>query len=810
MKERILQLAADAESRNAAVKTEAAVGLIRIVLQHVCLSLAEWIIDRFHSTANLVQNQEVDLSELRAPSEGTLVDVMLNLIVVAENLGWTGLAKTMWSPVPAARSAAKFSSYPTATLESILRGYVAWRNNEVFGHGLPNEEYRGELLDVVRLLVERCEAILPQIGDAGRHAIRGPSGEILHLKVLRSVGGDLVCYRQIRMVSNGRCVVRAQRQVSLEKSEDVAWEAEDILAFRARDDRTYSLWETGDVAWCPLVMIPGRLTHHFRGRKSEISQLTDWVNDTDSRACMLYGDGGMGKTTLALEFVHRLLDGGITSNWKPEMVTFYTAKQTVWGIDGVKYIRASAGTVNDLAAEVYRTLSGEVADRAWFDRPADAVVDKLAGYLAEWRIDRKKHLLVLDNTETMAADDDEIRALANHVLRLARKVGRILITSRRREPIEARLIEVPAFEPDESVALLRSRATELGRQPILQAGDAKLRQIAAKLGNRPLTLEVFLQTLSDDRIGLDRAFERVLRMERQDLGEFLYADAWRRFVPRIQALLLFMTRVSDVHDEALIKLCCQQAGVVIMDAYDALSGSRGIASVSRIDGHIQVVLNNDFLQFSEGKEVRVDGNVMPTTTAIDTIKRRYIEFLKGKSARVQSRVSVAFRTPYARMAYQAFKEGRYDECENAYEMAVAEDADNGALYDRYAYALFTMRRFEDALSKAKEATRFAPTDGECWFTRGLIESRLGDAAAAESSLARARAHGKAGHLCHLQLAHAYANSVPPRVADGFAALVGARQIDAPEPDDLKRKHLGEVRMLEYRLARFAAPRRRDQ
>lgn len=803
MRNRLQTLVAEAQHLPPSAQAQAAVGLIRIVLQHVVLGLAEWVVYRLHSAHHEVLDQEIDLSELRSASDGTLVEVLLKLVVIAENLGWVGLSRAIWFPVRAEHAARELSDATNATVESVLRGYVTWRNDDVFGHGLPDEGDHALLLDVLGLLVERLDPLLPQIGEDGRLYLQHPTGDRLLLKVLRTFSGDLVCYRQIRMVANGRCIVRGQRQSSLTTREEISWEAEDVLAFRARSERAYSLWETGDATWCPLVVMPSRLTDHFSGREAELSQLKEWADDLDSRAAMLYGDGGMGKTTLAVEFAHRLLDGSIPSVWKPEMVTFYTAKQTRWGVDGIEHIRATSGSIIDLAAEVYRSLSGKAADRTWFDKSVDAVVDKLAGYLADWKIDRRSHLLIIDNTETMATDESEVRALASHILKLARKVGRILITSRRREPLEANQIEVPALAPNESVALLRNRARELGRMPILQAGDAKLRQIARKLGNRPLTLEVFIQTLTDDTIGLDRAFERVLQMERKDLGEFLYADAWRRVSPRVQGLLLVMTAVADLQDEALVKFCCQQVGVSLMDAFDALAESRGIATVRRVDGHTEVVLNSDFIQFARDKQVRVDGRVLPTPEVVERVKKNYLEFLRSKTSDVRDRISVAYRTPFARMAWQAFRDGRFQECESAYEMAVADDPDNGPLFDRYAYTLFSVRRYEDALAKAKEATRLAPEDAECWFTRGLVESRLGHVDESEHTLARAAALGKPAHLCRLQLAYAYANADPPRIAEGFVALLGAKRVPASERSSLERKHLAEVSMLERRLAKMA-------
>ncbi|MFP3670156.1 hypothetical protein SB717_34265, partial [Priestia sp. SIMBA_032] len=88
-----------------------------------------------------------------------------------------------------------------------------------------------------------------------------------------------------------------------------------------------------------MALIPDRLTADFTGREREIEELTEWTNDFGSRACMLYGDGGIGKTTLAVEFVWRLLEGTVKSEFKPELITFFTAKKTRWGIGGLEIIR---------------------------------------------------------------------------------------------------------------------------------------------------------------------------------------------------------------------------------------------------------------------------------------------------------------------------------------------------------------------------------------------------------------------------------------------------------------------------------------
>jgi len=796
MRDQVRRLRGQIDAITPSTQSQAAIALIRILLQHAVLTLAEWVVERIHRAHHGVLDHEVDFSDLRAPTDGTLVDVFLKTTIIAENLGWNGLAALAFDRVADGRAASQFSTRGAPTLESVLRGFVAWRNDSVFGHGVGNGDPVA-LVDLIDLLLDRFDRVLPAVNGDGRFELRRSPGDELTLKVLRPYGGDLVCYRNIYMVASGHCVVRAQRLMSLTKWEEVSWEAEDVLAFRARAEKTYSLWETGEPKWCPIVLVPSRLTHHFKGREEELARLVEWANDEDSRVCMLYGDGGMGKTTLAVEFVHRLLDGSVSSAWRPEMVTFYTAKKTRWGLDGLEFIRSSDGTINDLAAEIYRRLSGKSADLNWFNKSADSTIDRLATFLGEWKIKRDAHLLILDNTETMATDEKDVRTLAKHVWKLARKVGRVLITSRRSEPIQAQPIDVPPLAPEESIALLRLWAEELSCQPIQQSGDPSLLKIASQLGNRPLTLEVFLRTLKDGD-SLDDAFKRVQLMEQKDLGEFLYDDAWRRLRPVVRSLLQLMAAVADHHDEELVRLCCEQAGVLIVDAYAALAESRGIATVRRVDGHTEVIFNSDFLQFVAGKGV-------PEQPTVDRIRARYANLLKSKWSDGRDRLNIAYRSPYARAAAQALREGRFDDAVQEYQSALKIDPQNGPLFERYADALFLERQYEEALLYAEEGTRLAAADAECWFTRGVIESRLGRFEEAEASFDKAKAQGKPAYLGALQLAHAYATAQPPRVAEGFAALAVANDIPTAERGtSAGRKHLAEASLLSRKLVRLAS------
>ena len=179
-------------------------------------------------------------------------------------------------------------------------------------------------------------------------------------------------------------------------------------------------------------------------------------------------------------------------------------------------------------------LTSPNLERAWFEKSPREVIQRLATLQADMKVTRDSHLIVLDNTETMARNDADIQALASQINELSRRVGRVILTSRRREQIEALPIQTENWTDVEGAEFLRKRGTALRCTSIQQAGDATLRKYSRLLINKPIAIEVFVQAASASGVSLDSAFQRVQRMQRQDLGQFLYDDAWARLSPELR------------------------------------------------------------------------------------------------------------------------------------------------------------------------------------------------------------------------------------------------------------------------------------
>lgn len=755
----------------------AVLGLFRITLQHACVSLGEWIVDALREDPEKRSKcTDINLTDFSSPADGTLINLLSQLLVAAENLGWRSVGRNYWEQIVLSEDLKRLTRVSKANIETIILAFIRARNNGVEGHGLPGEYDAKADIALIKELVFRVAPFLP-IADKDGLTLSLPKlgdRQSIPLRTLRLFDGHPVCYRKLRRSSAGRIQVDAQIQRTLLTREDLTYEVENFLLELPRPlSLEYNVFETSwSEKWNPFVHIPERLasTNEFTGRESELEALADWADDTDSRKCMIYGDGGIGKTTLVVEFLHRLLEGKVNAQWRPELITFYTAKKTRWGLQGLEHISAQDVGVADVAVEIARMLTTPNLDRSWFDKNPKEVVQKLASIQENLKISREAHLIILDNTETMARSDTDIQALAQQINELSRRVGRVILTSRRRESIEALPIQTGSWTEEEGAEFLKKRGSTLSCTSIIQAGVSTLRKYSRSLVNKPIALEVFVQAASSKGVGLENAFQRVQRMQRQDLGQFLYDDAWARLSPELRHVLLLMSRVGDAHDQYMMQLCCCRANVTMAAANEAIEESKGIATISRFEGALQIAFNPEFYNYCTERTELISGIEHPLAEDVEWVRRRYREFVSSASAKVHDKNMKAYRVPSARAAWKFFSDGNTDLAIEHYESAILEDSENGWLFDRYAYSLFTLKRYDEAYAKSKRATLLLANDAETWFTRGIIESRQGLTSLSLKSLDLAVTFGKPKHLCELQKAYAHVYATPIQLGEARTCL----------------------------------------
>lgn len=782
----------------------AVLGLYRISMQHACVSLAEWLVNESSSKSERAfVNSDIEFSDFSSATDGSFVSILSQLLLLAENLGWASVGRKYWEPIQTPTNLLPLVGSKKARIETILSKFVRERNEGGEGHGLAGNYDKDGDIELLNTLLEKLAPLLPR-ADLSTDKLYIPTSTNsppVEMGTLVLRGGMPLIYRKLTKTVGGKLLVEAQVLISPTEKEIFKYEAQSrLLELAGKKDLEYEIYETSWCdSWSPLTFLPDRLSakDDFTGRLDELKQLAEWADNPDYRMCMVWGDGGMGKTTLVVEFIHRILEKKLVS-WQPEIITFYTAKKTRWGLNGLEHITTQELGVADAAVTIARMLNSATLDRSWYEKDARGTIEKLATLQSEWSVNRDSHLIVLDNTETMAENEEDLKALTAQIKYLAQKVGRVIITSRRRESIPAELVQAKSWSDEEGAEYLNKRGSKLHCLPIIQAGNSTLRRYSRDLGNKPIVLDVFAQAATLQASGgLDNAYETVQRMQRQDLGLFLYEDAWGRISPNLRYVLLLMTRVSQTHDEYSMQLCCQRANVTLMAATEALEESKGIATVARFGMGLQLTFNPEFFQFCQQRLEHIGGLMVPTNEDVEAVKKRYSDFIKSSSTHIKDKHLLAYRTPYAKAAWTFFHEGNMDECIRFYSLAIKIDQDNGWLYDRFAYSLFTFRKYPEALIAAQKATSLMSNDPTSWFTRGLIESRRGDALAALQSYQTAADHGQPENLCQLQSASAWMLGPKPDLDRASKCLERAKKT-APR-DKFYIKFMSELKRVEYKL-----------
>lgn len=498
--------------------------------------------------------------------------------------------------------------------------------------------------------------------------------------------------------------------------------------------------------------VPVRQTNTFEGRKKELDTLKEWINDEDTRFCLVYGDGGFGKTTLTLEFLNELLEGDIVVNGKfPSIISYYTAKMTRWTSDGLVHFKGVSDAMEDSIRELLFCMYPFIG-KEWYKISGSALIDKIAGELAEQGFKRDDILLVLDNTETLATSPLEVDELSEFLKKAGKKIGRVIITSRRREFLPATPIQVSGLSDEDALLLMRRLAKEYAAVAINQAGDPKLRQVCTQLTKKPLLIDTLVKYIARSGAGIDAGLEQILRKTSDELLEFLYEDAWMRMNDLRRKVFLILVSMANPIDGRCVGDACQEVGLQHVDFQSGLDETY-FATVTDRGATYDLEIVDLAKQFFRKQVVKLD------SAGQDEIKRLAAKVDKQAvrreeldSAYVHDRVADAFRSQYAKAAKIAADRRDYVAANENFKLAILEEPMNAALKDRYAWFLSNiLQQIDDALPYADEAVRLDPKSGDAHITRGLIQYRLGDIESGDASMNNAAKNGKPQMLCYLRM-----------------------------------------------------------
>ncbi|MDN8035512.1 tetratricopeptide repeat protein [Burkholderia vietnamiensis] len=511
--------------------------------------------------------------------------------------------------------------------------------------------------------------------------------------------------------------------------------------------------------------IPVRQTNTFVGRTKEIAKLQKWMKDIDdSRYCLIYGDGGFGKTTLALEFFNRLLDGSLEDlEHLPTLISYYTAKKTKWTEDGLTHFKGISDAVEDSVRELLYFIY-PVLGKEWYKVQGEALVDKIVGEFSTLGLNRNDILLILDNTETLATSAKQVEELSEFLMLVGKKIGRVLITSRRREFLPATPVPVDALAEDEAASLMLRLGEEYGARSITQAGEARRRSACRQLSCKPLLIDTLVKYIARSSTGIQDGLDQILKKTSDELLEFLYEDAWLRINELAREVFLVIANIANPIDGDCIGDACREIGIQHTEFQSSLDETYFATITDRGEDYDLEVVDLA-REFFRKKLNKYNSNDIDRITGIASkVDRLASDRHSAEEQYKQDRVADAFRSSFAKAAKVAALKRDYPAARENFELAILDEPMNASLRERYAsFLLRDMQLPLDAKPVAEKAVELDSKNGDASFTLALILYRLNDIKEGDKAIDNALINGKHKALCALRQAIAryhYARRTP--------------------------------------------------
>lgn len=253
----------------------------------------------------------------------------------------------------------------------------------------------------------------------------------------------------------------------------------------------------------------------FIGRKSEANKLLKSLQERRNVVLTLTGEGGIGKTALALDVAYRLLSDPDNNPYELILwASLKTEQLTAYGVEDLKEaVRGIDGTTVALGRGIEKSFSGSLEDLA----------EALEGLEA---------LVIIDNLESVQGSE-----VIQMVDTLPADV-RYLFTSRVGLGELERRIPLPPLSVDEAKLLFRKFASARNQRGLSGLSDSALTQVVKKLRCSPLAIRWYILSSEAGRLPTD------LIHNQQELLKFCVENVYAGLTPKSQAILSVL-RVFD-------------------------------------------------------------------------------------------------------------------------------------------------------------------------------------------------------------------------------------------------------------------------
>jgi len=419
----------------------------------------------------------------------------------------------------------------------------------------------------------------------------------------------------------------------------------------------------------------------FMGRSNAVGQIKRAILGPWP-AISILGDGGIGKTSIALKVAYDILDD---HKDEFEAIVWVTAKSSTLSSHEVERINGAILDSMGLFAEAARHLGGAIASE-------DPVAELLA-YLETFKV-----LLILDNMETVM--DQRLRDF----LRDLPRGSKVLITSRIGFQMENPVMLDPLTE-QESKQLLMALAHRRNVKVIKELDSDGISKLVGKLRGHPLYIKWLIACVQAGR----RPSEVVSNNE---------------------ALLDFC--MSDVFDK--LTAATRQ----VLQSMQVMRGSRMQAELAYLNNFNAHQIQSALL------ELLATNFVSMTRSASDQLENSYVvgDFASIYLARKKP-TEAAFRNLVLQRAQKLGELGTRMTGESrlnpfdpwTLDIRGPQDVPVAKIL-RDAHKATESGSYDLALELCHEAQILAPSYHETWRTEGLVQTRRRDHASAEQAFER--------------------------------------------------------------------------
>ncbi|MGG6099882.1 hypothetical protein [Pantoea allii] len=662
------------------------------------------------------------------------------------------------------------------SLSTMLQEWVAFRNKKP-GHGVLDRASMSEWNSKTIKLIENCLdvflCVIPKV-NGNDLFLDIPSGK-LKINFPFLFNNEAIVITEVNQRQGNWKLQLQTLNYESSATKTVSLSENNIFnSFKDSIFETYKILEVECMGKEYIVEhnIPIRQTETFEGRQKEVDHLVEWLNDNDSRRCLIYGDGGYGKTTLVLEAMNRLIEGDLKVNKNfPLLICFYTAKMTRWTENGLERFSTIQPVMDECIREVIKFFDSSL-ERQWYTTSGTALISKAENFLLEKKISRNDLLLIIDNSETLSDSPQKNSELAEFLKQAGKRIGRLIITSRRQENVEVEPILVEGLNESDSVKLLKRLAELYGATPIIQAGDRKLLSTANRLMNKPLLLESLVVYISRSNISIEAAIENIFRKSNEDLLEFLYEDAWARLNDVQKNIFYIIISVTSPLNSTVISRACQIVELQHSTFLESLKETH-FASTLDYGSHYELELVELAKRFFEKKFSELNTiqkrDIIELSNSVDKYSQ---ERIKIEQEYKEDRVSEAFRSEFSKVAKVAVDNNDYPKALEYYKLAIEDDPFNSSLHDRYAWFLSNkLNNLPDALSAAIKAIELNEQNCDAIVNAALIYYRLDDILRGDEYIDKAEYHGRPKSFCHLRKAIARYHLSSKNISNEDKALV---------------------------------------